>query len=196
MPLLRKLFTRRNFWSLTIFEDAAFAACCLACTACLVSGCQRAGPTGNGLGARAHRDFVIEADDGPQLQNGFGPDTDFLDRHSRLLAGPSGIDCGRVSILADPEPATRCALRAQANGKPFHVRYDQMGADSVVALAMVRTPAGSVSVLHYDSDPSGGGRQLHGIIYPTPCPEPVHLWINLKGRVDCLHNGPSDPMSG
>jgi hypothetical protein len=160
-----------------------------------VSGCRRAGPTGSDVPARAHPDFLTEADDGPQPQNGFGPPTDFLERHSRLLAGPGGIDCGRVSVMADPAPATKCALRAQAKGKPFRIRYDQMGADSIAALAMVRTPAGRVSVLNYDSDPSGGGGQLHGLIYPTPCPEPVRLWVNLKGRVDCFHNELRDPMS-
>jgi hypothetical protein len=145
--------------------------------------------------ARALPGFLTEADDGPQPQNGFGPPTDFLERHSRLLTGPNGIDCGRVSIRSDPASATKCALRAQAKGKPFRVRYDQMGTDSVAAVAMVRTPAGSLSALDYDSDPSGGGGQLHGLIHPFPCPDPVHLWVNRKGRVDCFHNELRDPMS-
>jgi hypothetical protein len=196
VPSLRKRSTPSgNISSLTILRNAVVGACCLACIAWLASGCRRAGPTGSDVPARAHPDFLTEADDGPQPQNGFGPPTDFLERHSRLLAGSSGIDCGRVSVRADPAPATKCALRAQAKRKPFRVRYDQMGVDSIVALAMVRTPAGSLSVLHYDSDPSGGGGELHGFIYPTPCPEPVHLWVNPKGRVDCFHNESKDPMS-
>jgi hypothetical protein len=138
--------------------------------------------------------YVTEADDGPQPQTGNGPLTDFLERHSRLLAGPSGIDCGRVSVRGDPASATKCALRAQAKAKPFRVRYDQMGADSAVAVALVRTPAGSLSVLDYDSDPSGGGRLLHGMIHPIPCPVPVHLWVNRRGRADCLNNDAKDPM--
>jgi hypothetical protein len=177
------------------FKLFVFAACWLGFVALLSSGCRRAGPTGSGVPVRTLPGFVTEADDGPQPQNRFGPPTDFLERHSRLLAGPSGIDCGRVSRMADPASATECALRAQAKGKPFRVRYDEMGADSVVAVAMVRTPAGSLSVLNYDSDPSGGGRQLHGLIRPTPCPDPVHLWVNRRGRVDCFHNGLRDPTT-
>ncbi len=108
-----------------------------------VVSCRRAGPTGPDPAPRPHPFFLTEADDPPQPKNASGSPTDFLERHSRLVAGPNGIDCGQVAIGADPAHATKCALHAQAKGKPFRVRYGQMGADSNVALAMVRSPSGS-----------------------------------------------------
>jgi hypothetical protein len=194
MILRRKWSTPSgNVSSVPIFRNAVLAGCCLACSAWLASGCRSARVSGSDLPAPAHPGIVTEADDGPQPKNGLGPPTDFLERHSQRLAGPSGIDCGRVSIRGDPTRATKCALRAQADTKPFRVRYDLHGVDSSVAVAMVRTPAGSLSALAYDSDPSGGGGRFHGFIFPTPCPEPVHLRVNPKGRVDCFQKEGSHP---
>ncbi len=125
-----------------------------------------------------------------------GPD--LLERRSKELAGPQGINCGGVPIRGNPKAATACALAAQKAGKPFRVRYDLQGIDSVVAVAIVRTPIGTVGTLNYDSDPSGGGRVGGGVIYPKRCPEPVHLWVNPSGRINCFQQAsapPKDVMS-
>jgi hypothetical protein len=203
------IFVRRqspssaNVSSILILRNAVLAVCCLACIAWLASGCRRANVTVSDAAAAKDRlRIVSEADDGPPPQNRSGPPTDFLERHSQRMAGPNGIDCGRVLIGGDPTRATKCALRAQAKMTPFRVRYDLRGVDSSVAIAMVRTPAGSLVAMSYDSDPSGGGGRFHGFIFPVPCPEPTHLSVNSKGRVDCFEeksshsgNGPNDPMS-
>jgi hypothetical protein len=109
-----------------------------------------------------------------------------LDSESKRLAGVHAIDCGRVSLDGNPKAATTCALSAQKAGKPFRVRYDVQGVDSEVALATVRTPEGTVCRLLYDSDPSGGGHRGGGVVLSTRCPDPVHLWEDPRGRIDCL----------
>ena len=74
----------------------------------------------------------------------FKEGTDALDRQSRQLAGPGAINCGRVQLRASAEAASKCALKAQDARKPFRVRYDLQGVDSEVAIAIIRTPKGTV----------------------------------------------------
>ncbi len=114
------------------------------------------------------------------------PAEDRLERESKRLAGPSAINCGRVQVRGDPKTATDCVLAAQKAGKPFRVRYDLQGIDSAVAVAIVRTPVGTVGTLSYDSDPSGGGRTGGGVIFPKPCPKPIQLWVTRSGRINCF----------
>jgi hypothetical protein len=116
-----------------------------------------------------------------------------LDSESKRLAGAHAIDCGRVSLDGDPKAATKCALSAQKAGKPFRVRYDVQGVDSEVALATVRTPEGTVCLLLYDSDPSGGGRRGDGVVLSRRCPDPVHLSVDPRGRIDCFQKESSPP---
>jgi len=126
----------------------------------------------------------------------FGPDR--LEKQSKEWAGPQGIDCGRVPVRGDPKAATACALAAQKAGKPFRVRYDLQGIDSEVAMGIVRTPAGKVIAISYDGDPSGHWRYGDGFTYPKLCPEPVHLWVNPGGRINCFQQAsapPKDVMS-
>ena len=120
------------------------------------------------------------------------PAEDKLDIESKRLAGPGAIDCGRVKIKGDPKDATQCAIRTQKAARPFRIRYDLQGIDSLVAVAIVRTPSGTVGALTYDSDPSGGG-QVGEVVYPKRCPEPVHLWINPSGRINCFQQETSPP---
>ena len=117
-----------------------------------------------------------------------------LDSESKRLAGPHAIDCGRVSLNGDPKAATKCALLAQKAGKPFRVRYDLHGIDSETALATVRSPEGTVCRLLYDSDPFGGGRRGGGVVISGKCPDPVHLWVDPGGRIDCLLKESSPAM--
>lgn len=119
---------------------------------------------------------------------------DRLEQESRKLAGMDAVDCGRVPIAGDPKAASHCALAAQNKGKPFRVRYDIQGIDSFLAVAVVRTPIGTVSVLQYDSDPSGGGRRGPGVIDSWRCPEPVHLWLTSRRRINCFQNQNSPPF--
>src|SRR5262249_3471214 len=122
---------------------------------------------------------------------------DALAIKTRWMMGRRGIDCGRVLIRGNPEVATACALHAQSEGKPFRVRYDIQGYDSAVAGAIVRTSAGRVYALSFDGSPQGhGGISLFAQrVSTTACPEPVHLWINPVGRINCFQKERSYPKS-
>jgi hypothetical protein len=120
-----------------------------------------------------------------------GPD--LLERRTGDLVGPTGVDCGRVGSRDNPKTATDCALAAQKAGKPFRVRYDLQGIDSAVSVAVVRAPTGKVGMVNYDSDPTGSGSRSNEVIYPKRCPEPVHLWVNPSGRINCFQQASSPP---
>ena len=118
---------------------------------------------------------------------------DLLEQQSKQLAGPSAVDCGEVLVGGDPKAATDCALAANKAGNAFRVRYDMRGIDSFVAVAIVRAPSGAVGALQYDSDPMGGGGRAHEMVFPKRCPEPVHLWVNPSGRINCFQKQSSHP---
>ena len=114
----------------------------------------------------------------------YGPD--LLDRRSKEFAGSSAVNCGAAQIGANPKSMTDCALAAQQAGRPFRVRYNIQGIDSQVAIAIVRTPLGKVIALSYDSDIAGGGGRGHEVVGTADCPQPIHLWVNPKGRINCF----------
>lgn len=122
---------------------------------------------------------------------------DAMDWRSRWLMGLRGIDCGRVTIGADPKAATDCALKAQQEGRPFRVRYDVRGYDSAVAGGIVRTPSGEVYALSFIGNPSGSGGTslLRQRCSKSPCPQPTHLWVNPKGRINCFQQQLSYPRN-
>ena len=118
-----------------------------------------------------------------------------MDWKGGWLAGRQGINCGRVEVHGDPTAATACAIKAQAEGKPFRVVYNIMGYDSPVAGGIVRTPDGEVYGLSFNGDSSGSsGLALFGQrVSKAPCPKPIHLWVNPKGRVNCFQQQLSPP---
>lgn len=122
---------------------------------------------------------------------------DAMDYRSIRLVGWRGVDCGTVEIDGDPQEATECALQAHNQGKPFRVRYNLQGIDSTVAAGIVRTPDGKLYGLSFDGDPTGGGgtslfRQRVG---QFACPEPIRLWVNPKGRINCFQQQLAPPKN-
>jgi hypothetical protein len=114
--------------------------------------------------------------------------------------GRHGIDCGTVGIKVDPREATDCALKAQREGRPFRVRYNIRGIDSAVAGGVVRTPSGELYALSFVGNTSGTGATslLEQYSSKSPCPQPYHLWVNSKGRINCFQpdlSYPTDIMS-
>jgi hypothetical protein len=122
---------------------------------------------------------------------------DAMDWRTRYLAGWRGVDCGRVRIGEDATEASQCALKAQSDGRPFHVVYNVQGIDSRVAGAIVRTSSGQLLALSYDSCPSGcGGTSFLGQrVSVSRCPEPNHLFLNPKARLNCYQAGLSTPSN-
>jgi hypothetical protein len=140
---------------------------------------------------------VLPGNGMPQSKNeaasrGHIPAEDKLEIESRRLAGPGAIDWAESRLRAIRKTQQNVQWGAQKAAKPFRIRYDLQGIDSLVAVAIVRTPSGTVGALTYDSDPSGGG-QVGEALYPKQCPEPVHLWINPSGRINCFQQETSPP---
>lgn len=130
----------------------------------------------------------------PPLEGQTTP-TDVMEGESRRLTGEKGIDCGRVRLRGDPKTATKCALKAQTEGKPFRVRYDLQGIDSAVAGGIVRTPDGTVYALFFDGNPAGWGGTSPTLqrVSKKECPKPIHLWVNPSGRINCFQQKSSPP---
>lgn len=120
---------------------------------------------------------------------------DALDWRSRWIMGAGGIDCGRVKVGADAHAATNCALKAYADGKQFRVRYDILGFDSAVAVGIAKGSDGKVVALTFDGNPTGsrGTSLWHQRVSKSLCPEPIHLWVNPKGRINCFQRQVSPP---
>jgi len=86
----------------------------------------------------------------------YGSRGDKLEHVSRRIAVRGAIDCGRVTPFGDRAEANGRVVAAFKARKPFRVRYDGIGIDSRVAVAIVGTVDGRIYILDYDSDPSGG----------------------------------------
>ena len=115
---------------------------------------------------------------------------DRMDWESQFLAGLRSVNCGRVRIRGDASLATRCALHADAERKPFRVIYEIQGYDSNVAGAVVRTRKGRLLFLSFD-----GMSFLRQRVDVTPCPQPYHLYVNPLGRINCFHEELSYPQN-
>jgi hypothetical protein len=113
---------------------------------------------------------------------------DLMEKRSKDLSGVAATDCGTVGIQENPQLATKCALQAYSEGKPFRVRYDLMGIDSSVAEGIVGSPGGQVYALTFDGDPAGheGTSRTRQWVGVRICPTPVHLWVDSEGRVECF----------
>jgi hypothetical protein len=106
---------------------------------------------------------------------------DLMDWRSHLLSGINSVNCGRVKIGGPASVATRCALQANAERKPFRVIYDLQGVDSWVAGGIVRTRDGRLLSLIYD-----GLSLPFQRIDVKPCPQPCHLYVNSERRINCF----------
>jgi hypothetical protein len=118
---------------------------------------------------------------------------DAMDWRSRSLAGWNAVNCGTVSTHGDPAGATSCALKAQSVGRPFRVRYNIIGMDSDIAAGLVRTPDGHLYGIGFNGNIFGqGGTSLRlQRVGQKPCPEPLHLYVNPRGRLNCFEQRPS-----
>jgi hypothetical protein len=118
---------------------------------------------------------------------------DAMDWRSRSLAGWNATNCGTVRTHGDPAAATRCALKAQSEGRLFRVRYNIIGIDSDVAAGLVRTPDGHLYGVGFTGNifAQGGTSLRLQRVSQKPCPEPLHLYINPRGRLNCFEQRPS-----
>jgi hypothetical protein len=122
---------------------------------------------------------------------------DAMDWRAHYMAGWRSVNCGRVGVGQDAAAASQCALKAQSDGRPFRVVYNIQGFDSRVAGGIVRNRKGELWALSYDSCPSGcgGTSLLIQRVSVNRCPEPYHLFLNPKSRLNCYQAGLSGPSN-
>jgi hypothetical protein len=121
---------------------------------------------------------------------------DAMDWRSHFLAGLGSVNCGRVGVRESTSSATQCALEANAKARPFRVIYNIQGFDESVAGGIVRTPHGRLLALSYYGCPSGCGFSLlQQRVHVASCPQPYHLYVNPKGRINCFQPELSYPQN-
>ena len=89
--------------------------------------------------------------------------------HSR--AGTNAKDCGFADRGDDPSRVDDCVISAFESGTPFIARYYRQGIDSQIIAGIAGDDAGSVTLLLWDSDPSGGASEPDKI-YGDVCLSP------------------------
>ena len=108
---------------------------------------------------------------------------DRLDREARWLAGWRSVDCGRIRLRNDANPAIDCALYAFRERRPFRVRFDLQGVDSSPSQGVVFTPSGEVFELFYDrrsADSLLHGYWINERLYQRQCANPVRLVVERE----------------
>lgn len=71
------------------------------------------------------------------------------------IAAKDSIDCGYAPLRRDRSAIDECVISAFGRGVPFSARYQRMGIDSTVVSGIVYSIDGTLTFLHFDSDPSG-----------------------------------------
>jgi len=108
---------------------------------------------------------------------------DALARKSRVLAGAGSKDCGTVNTAGEGSGVTECAENSFAGGRPFRVRYDIQGKDSVGSIALVRTASGEMYRLMQDDFSRGTRWDLP--VRLDACPKPLALRRTVTHRLTC-----------
>jgi hypothetical protein len=94
------------------------------------------------------------------------------------------VECGRVRISRNSKNANDCVIGAFNQRKPFRVRYDEQGVDTLAARSIVMTPAGKPIEIGWTSDtlwPSAPG-----YVGQRPCFQPARLKMNPHGELECI----------
>lgn len=88
------------------------------------------------------------------------------------IIAPNSLDCGTAKVIEERHKVDSCAVDSFQKFRAFHVHYEFGGIDSQVIYSMIFIDLNHFYRLGFDSDPSGGGRRNHGIIYQRPCAQP------------------------
>jgi hypothetical protein len=119
------------------------------------------------------------------------PDPTLPESRFQKIAGPSAKNCGPVPMDKNIGQATACAMRAFKHHKPFYVIYDGHCMDCFSAQGLAWNSKGEPNSVYYDSmgisDPSSGSSMPDGFhTVVTPCSQPVRVYINEAGELDCF----------
>ncbi len=111
------------------------------------------------------------------------PFIDAIDCVSRDLSGVEAVECGRVRISRNSKNANDCVIRAFNQQKPFRVRYDEQGVDTLAARSIVMTPAGKLIEIGWTSDT--WNPSAPGYVGQHPCIQPARLRTTPQGELEC-----------
>jgi hypothetical protein len=97
-----------------------------------------------------------------------------FDGQLKQRAGNSSRDCGHASLDSDANDASvdDCVTLAFGKKEAFFAQYDQRGVDSKVVYGIASDGNGTVTVLQYDADPSGGSSE-DPTIFASLCKTPT-----------------------
>lgn len=109
---------------------------------------------------------------------------DAFDCVSRDLSGVDAADCGRVRLGRDPRNANDCVIRAFNHRKPFRVRYDEQGVDSLAARGVVMTPSSKLIEVGWSSDT--WNPSTPGFVGQRYCIQPSRLRTTSEGELECI----------
>jgi len=121
---------------------------------------------------------------------------ELLDNRLRTIAGPGALDCGRLPLRSKSKGPATCARDAVKTRKPFFVRFDDFGVDSVVASAMAGDARGNVFFIDFDSmgidsdwHPSGATMPDGFHTKVIPCSQPVRVRVTRSQELTCFADG-------
>ena len=103
---------------------------------------------------------------------------DFEARVART-AGTGAIDCGTASVEVSRTNFNTCVAGGFQSATGAYAIYIGQGTDSTVAGGLATDRDMRVTILRFDSDPTGGGSPNNGNIRETPCEN-----ATLSGAVD------------
>lgn len=116
-----------------------------------------------------------------------------IDSKLELLAGHgvmSTLNCGRIGISQNRGAATECALQALINKKPFHVRFDLQGWESVYYFGLAGDHSENLYTVE-DYSMLADAPQIPGSRIATkPCPKPIKPRVSPGGILTCLATDP------
>jgi len=112
-----------------------------------------------------------------------------MDKRMRVIAGENALDCGRVRVGVNAEPALRCARKSIKRKQPFVVRFDDYGIDSFLSDGFAEDGLGNVYHIEFDSlgwgPPSEDGGEVlddkHDFVEGCTKPARIHKDVSRKG---------------
>jgi hypothetical protein len=121
------------------------------------------------------------------------PDRSVIDNKLQLLAGRGvspAVDCGRIAVHQNANPASECALNALLKKKPFHVRFDLQGYEGIYSFGLAGDGRENVYTIEDDSLLQDMHTAAGTRVGVTPCPKPIKTRISPGGIPTCLSTDP------
>ena len=87
----------------------------------------------------------------------------------KSLGGSGAKECGAIALGKAREEAFSCARDAASSGQAFLVAFQYQGEDSFIWQGAASNGSGSLWVIDYDSDATGGSGSPRPTLDVSPC---------------------------